>query len=626
MLQIVRDNASGLLVKIILWGLVAAFVGTIFLVWGMGDKTGYASVATVGDEAITRPEYMKRYDSILNQIGNQIPAETIKQLNIGQQVIREMVSEVLQAKAAREASITVSKEELQYEIQSNPAFHVSGAFDKDRYFSILKSNRLTPAGFKKNMEESIIMLKMIQMISDNIQVTEQEIKEEYAKANSEVNVRYFTIKASGFEEGMSIPEEQIAEYYNLNKSRFIDPEGRLIELLHASNEKFAGAVNISDEEAKKDYDANIDRYKQSEKIHASHILISVPKTASKDEEDALRLKAEQYLKEIRDGADFSEMAKKYSNGPSAANGGDLGMFDRGTMVATFENAALSLKPGEVSAPVRTGFGFHLIKLNEHQKASTAKFEDVMQEVKKKLSKKQAGKKAKSALKQALSSGKADNWETIASLNGFDFSQKLARRNESLLIDGDSAKLVDRAFSLNKGEASTPIQMKDGAYAIRLVEKVQSRDKDISEVRNQIIEHLKKQKSIELARSKADETVKRLNDGSTLEKEAALFNTKVLESGLIKRGNDAGQVPLEVKNAGFGLKSGAFDIVAKGNEYMIVELKERKDADAGKYQSAREETKTDLLKRKRTAVVSEWKESLWRSAEEEGLIEIRPELL
>jgi len=145
--------------------------------------------------------------------------------------------------------------------------------------------------------------------------------------------------------------------------------GNLIET------KIVAGTKVTDEEAKKFYDDNKDKFRREESVRASHILVGVDQSASSEERKKAREKAESLLKQLKGGADFAELAQKESSCPSSSQGGDLGFFGKGQMVPEFEKASFALKPGEVSDVVETQFGYHIIKLAEKKDAETVPFEE-----------------------------------------------------------------------------------------------------------------------------------------------------------------------------------------------------------------------------------------------------------
>lgn len=151
--------------------------------------------------------------------------------------------------------------------------------------------------------------------------------------------------------------------------------GNLVE------KEIAGKIDVSDQEAKKFYDDNQDKFKRAESVKASHILCGVDANASPEEKKKAKEKAEALLKRVKAGEDFAKLAKENSTCPSSAQGGDLGFFGKGQMVPSFEKAAFALKPGEVSDVVETQFGYHIIKLTEKKDAETIKFDDTKERIK-----------------------------------------------------------------------------------------------------------------------------------------------------------------------------------------------------------------------------------------------------
>lgn len=144
--------------------------------------------------------------------------------------------------------------------------------------------------------------------------------------------------------------------------------------------QIASKVSVTDEEIKKFYDENKDKFKHEEAVQASHILVGTDPKATADDKKKAREKAEAILKRVKGGENFAEIAKKESTCPSSANGGDLGYFSKGQMVPAFESAAFALKPGEVSQVVETQFGYHIIKVTDKKQAGTDSFDDVKQKI------------------------------------------------------------------------------------------------------------------------------------------------------------------------------------------------------------------------------------------------------
>ena len=181
---------------------------------------------------------------------------------------------------------------------------------------------------------------------------------------------------------------------DLARKRGLDKDERIKEQIeYYTNEILAqellrqelSKINVTDQDVKSYYDANQDAFKQPEMVRARHILIKADKTASDEEKNKAKEKAEGLLKRIKDGEDFAKLAKEYSDDTgSKSNGGDLGFFAKGKMVKPFEDAAFALKPGEVSGVIQTDFGFHIIKVEEKKAAGIVPFEEAKEKVKSQL--------------------------------------------------------------------------------------------------------------------------------------------------------------------------------------------------------------------------------------------------
>ncbi len=201
---------------------------------------------------------------------------------------------------------------------------------------------------------------------EGIQISDKTIDEHIAKLQARFPSKEAFDKAL---KQMNLTEADLKE-----KTR----EGMAIQEL--INRDVAGKITISDDEVEKFYKSHPEFFKQPEQVKASHILI---KSGAKDDhakKDAAKKKIEDILKKVKNGEDFAELAKKYSEGPSSKQGGDLGYFGRGQMVKPFEDAAFALKPGQVSDIVQTRFGYHLIKVTDKKAAGTVPFKDVKEKI------------------------------------------------------------------------------------------------------------------------------------------------------------------------------------------------------------------------------------------------------
>lgn len=223
---------------------------------------------------------------------------------------------------------------------------------------------------KKTVLENIIRYELLyqECLKNNVDIGDDEINKRYESTKSQFS--------SDAEFQQRLKELNNSE--ELYKSQI----KRDLAIQRLINQKFKPTV--TDEEIRKYYDDNPDKFKQKPQVRASHILISVDSSATKAQKDAARKEIEALLSRVKSGEDFAVIAKEKSQCPSSANGGDLGYFSRGEMVEPFENAVFSMKPGEISNIVETQFGYHIIKLTDKKDEKTIGFEEIKEEISRSL--------------------------------------------------------------------------------------------------------------------------------------------------------------------------------------------------------------------------------------------------
>ncbi|MFO7596371.1 MAG: peptidyl-prolyl cis-trans isomerase, partial [Desulfocurvibacter africanus] len=353
--------------------------------------------------------------------------------------------------------------------------------------------------------------------------SEQEARDHFAFARDTAVVRYAIFPLEDFTAQASPSEEEIAGYYEQNKARFTLPAQARISYLLFSPEQMARPEQVPAEEVRQYYEAHADKYQRQEEVRASHILVKVANDAPQEEVDTAKAKIEDIRKKVTGGLSFADAAKKYSEGPSGPTGGDLGWFGRGRMVPTFEQAAFALKPGQVSTPVRTEFGWHIIKLEERREPGQIPLTEVESDIRAELARDTAASLVGDALDEATELAAAGQ-----SLSEIAKSLHMAPRDSGMFSESagpagiglnDEAKRV--IFSLADGELTdTPVSSGNGYI---LAEKSGSKPesvKPLDEVRVQIETLLKRDKALELSKAKAQALAKQLADPASREQAAA----------------------------------------------------------------------------------------------------------
>lgn len=502
MLDGIRANAQS-------WGVKLAFgiIIVVFVFWGIGSYSGPKGlVASVNGKNITEVEFQRAYAMMEDNLRRSIPnltSEMLESFQLEQRVLQSLMQEKLIEDEAERAGLTISPYELRAVLEQLPYFQKDGKFSPEIYKEVLSKNHITPRQFETDQAKSMLPAKLQRLVTAGAYVDPAAAKAMFDYAAERRRVDYIMFPASAHMSEAAPSEEEVAKTYEAQSASFTVPPSVDVEFVRLDPAVMGNPAAISDAELRAAYDARKSQYTEEEKIHARHILIRVPANAP----DADVKKAESEIKaleaRIRGGEDFSEVAKSGQDG-TAEQGGDLGWFTAGQMVPEFSKAAFALKDGEVSAPVRTQFGFHLIKKEGHQDAVTHSFDEVKDSLRADLATEAAGRgleeKADAVLAQALAgksmeeAAKAASADAVkAESTGLISAEELAQK---LDIRDSDVQTVLAAASGTVLDSAVPSG--NSLLVIRVKESRPQSVKPLDEVRPLIVEFLTKQKAAEMA--------------------------------------------------------------------------------------------------------------------------------
>jgi len=369
MLRFMRENTGSWIIKIILGLIIVVF---IFLGMGSLGKNRADQVAMVNDVEITMDEYNRSYQNTVEQIrqrfGNNLNDEMIKMLQVKKQAMDRLIEEQIIMNEADKLDIKISDKELQDSIVSIAAFKKNGVFDLKTYQMVLTANRLVPTTFETMQRKTLRQSKVTDLILNSVKVSDLEAREWYIQNNSEVAVDYVKFDPALY--AVTPNDDKIKEYYEKNRENYKSEPQLKVQYIGFMPEDYKAKAVVTTESIEAYYTANPDEFSTPEQVEASHILIKVDDKATSEAIEIARKEAEDIYKKAVSGEDFSELAKNYSQDPSAKdNGGYLGKFARNRMVKPFEEKAFSMKPGDISEPVKTQFGWHVISVKSKTEAS-----------------------------------------------------------------------------------------------------------------------------------------------------------------------------------------------------------------------------------------------------------------
>ncbi len=262
------------------------------------------------------------------------------------------------------------------------AFQVNGVFNKERYLEVLAYQRMNSDQFEALKHNELLLDKVQEHFQSGISVTEADIEEEFRNLKEKVNLNFVSLTPAKFESKVNVTDEALAAFFEENKETFRIPDMVSLRYLQFEPQRYLDDVTFEESELKKYYRRHLDQFEILEKIKASHILVMVDADADEATRNDKRAYAEKLLAEIKSGKDFAEIARtKSDDKASAVKGGSLGYFTRGSMVKPFEDAAFSMKPGDISDIVETTFGYHIIKVEEYTEPGVRSMQDAIEEVK-----------------------------------------------------------------------------------------------------------------------------------------------------------------------------------------------------------------------------------------------------
>lgn len=611
MLSYLRENTGNWIIKMFLGIIVVVF---IFLgVGSIGSKKGN-SIATVNSEPVTIKEYQQAYKSIVDQykaqFGKNLNEETVKALNIKQQALDALINQKIILSEANKLKIFVSEKELQDSIISFKAFQVNGVFDMNQYKNVLKRESLNPEIFEQLQKISLQEEKFKSLLFSAIQVSDIEAKNWYEYLNTKIALNYIWIDPKKYKD-IYPNNEQIKQYFSENEDKYKSEPKMKVEYISFQPSDYKDKVTITDAQVQDYYNQHQNEFKIPEMAEASHILIKLDEKAS---EEAVK-EAEKRALNIYDmtkGTSFETLAKKYSEDTSKANGGYLGKFQRQQMVEPFSDQVFSMKAGEISKPIRTMFGWHIIKVISRTNAATLTLSQASEQIRQNLLKRElqglAYQKAGEAFDAVID---GDDFEQVAKIVGSQIIQtgEFTRSGEGLDMSGNK-DFANVAFDLTVDNISDIKQIGDSFYLIKAVKKIEPAAQDLDQVKEKLVGDLKEKLQRAKAKEDAKLYIEKLKDVITLDKLAKVSNAELRNTQLFSRNGaieDFGQ-SREFIEAGFSLndKKPIYpEIIETAQGYYLIGLKEKKIPDENEISENLKNLKNEIFWRKQSQFFQAW---------------------
>ncbi len=521
MLQAIRSRSQGWIAWVIVGLIILTFALFGIDQYARGDRA--VAIATVNGEDITATEFLilhNRQQTRLKQQFGDMYDQIINESDLRQEVLNALIESKVVGQWAADKNMLISDQQLATAIQTAPVFQVDGKFDKELYTNILLRNNLSVARFEYEQRQYLIENQFRQLTMSSGLVLPHQVERLIALQLQERNVNYLRVDQRPFKDTIEITEQQIIAFYEKNKDAYIMPEQVKIDYIVLSRSDLAARVSVTPEDLEQFFNDHKMSFSTLEKRQASHILIRTGEGIS--DEDAL--KAIQSIEaEIRAGKDFVEIAKEQSQDPGSAQmGGDLGLFQQGMMVPEFDDAVFDLNLNDMSPPIKTEFGYHLIKVTKIEPRTTRDFADVKETVAEQFREQEADRMYFDLLEQmnALAFENPDTLTIAAEDVGLTIvtSEAFSRQGGVAEIVSNPHVIV-AAFSeeVLKAELNSPsIELSSSSSVIlRLNEHIAERQKPLEEVKPAIIAELTRQVAIEASAKLANEILAKVNAGEAL---------------------------------------------------------------------------------------------------------------
>ena len=379
MLQDIRDNSQGVISKAII-GVIIAVFALFGVQYFIGDLITLPPVAEVNGEEITESQLQAETQQFLNSIGAGI--DSIDQELLEQIALNQLIEQVILRQSTEDASMAISSNEIDRQILQTEAFQIDGVFNSDLAVRTMAAQFLNVPQYRAFLRQQLLLVQMANAYSSSNFVTKAELNKVAELTGQTRDFRYISITLGARTLGTAISNNEIAAYYEANTDNFIEEESVLLDYVVLSKNQIAGEIQVDEAQLRAQYESEREAYEGSSEKRAAHILFEVG--ADRGEDDALAL-AGAARQRIVDGEDFGALALEFSSDVvSAEEGGDIGYTDGSAFPLEIEEVLESLTLNELSGPVVTEFGVHLVKLTEDSENLFQPYEEVAERIERDL--------------------------------------------------------------------------------------------------------------------------------------------------------------------------------------------------------------------------------------------------
>jgi len=604
MLKSMRKNLKSL--APVLWGVIIAFIISIFAVWGgagrLGESRNSNTIATIGNKKISADTYIQNLRQrleIFKEEYKELDVNFIQQLNIPQQVLEQIIQGAILSQKAEELGIKASAEEISEKVKSFPVFQKDGKFvGFEEYKQILDWNRISASDFETSLINDIIVQKIILVLTAGIAVSEEELWENYKKTNESAQIEYILIESSKMELKEEPDSIELRKFFAENREKYEVPEKRTADYLFFKTEELKKEVELSDTEIEKYYEDNLSQFTEPEKIKTSRIFLPY----ESKEKELVRAEAQNILDKINQGEAFGKLALSNSKDEKAEESGDWGLFEWKRLSQQEQDIIKSLAQDEVSGLLELEDGISIIKTTQKQPAVQKPLAEVKNQVTEILKDQKAINLADQQISELEKKVKKENnLDVAAQKMGYKIKSTGALKAGDPLENIDPSGTLSRnLFQLKDKESFARINTIEGMGLAQLQKTEPARPAEFEEVQSRVQEDFNLEKKESIALEKAISLKNELKRGD-FEKIAEKYDLEYKTAEKHQREqylSIVGENP-EVDKLAFSLPLDEIsDPINYNDGYIILHVIDRKEVTRDDFENNRSETAKNLLEVKK----------------------------
>ncbi len=601
-----HEKFSGPVAKVVL-GIIGVVFGGFFGIPAY-NSINASYVAKVDGHEISQQDFRERYDAYRAQMqrmmGAQFDALAFDKPERKREVLDQMINEQLILDANDKLGTMLPAKRVFDEIASYPAFQVDGKFDKDQYRNLLANQHKSPAQFEDNVRRDLELRELIGQLGQNAVVTEADVDGYLRLRDQTRDFRW--IKLDKPTSDAKVADADIETYYKAHGDEFMTPEKVSLDYVELDAAKMALDIKADDAALKQRYEDQKSHFVSPEQRQTSHILVKVDKNADAAAQKAALEKAQAIAMQAKSAKDFAALAKADSEDlGSKAQGGDLGWLDKGVTDPAFEAALFALKKGEISDPVKSDEGYHIIQLRDVRAEKVRSFDEVKAELAKQYLEGERDRQYSEISGKLTDAIYQDPTSLAPAAKALGLTvQKtglFARTGgEGIASNPAVAKAAFSNSVLVEGNSSDPVELSPSHIVVM---RVDQHEKSVPKALDQVREDIRKKLSDQLvskqAHEQADALYARLQKGESLDKLATELKLKPTDEKDI--GRNAAKLDGKLVNELFKLsrpqadKPATSEVTLANDVYALVSLDAVKDGDPSKLDAKTREAARNQLR-------------------------------